>query len=289
MKPLSRAAVAAMSVLFPAAFPAAGVVKVIEGFTVTYPAGKIGGSSSQGLPAQYVAIPPAKEYYLDFQVRFHADWEWVKGGKLSGGLVGGKHTSGCAGIVPDGWSARFTFGGSGSAHIYLYDQNRKSGCGDTYVLTGSRMPKEAWNRLTQHVVVNTPGRRDGLIEAWLDGRKLVTISNVALRGNVGESVALIDNVSLQTFYGGSSSSWAPSRTTHATYSDFYLRSDLPDFSLSFEAANSVAILNPSPASLRAPGPARVFDLAGRLLPETPPGSYLVSRSREALRVFSLRP
>src|SRR4051812_43839168 len=77
----------------------ANVLQTIPAFEATYPAGKIGGSSSLGLPAAYVSIPPAKEYYLDYEVMFESDWDWVKGGKLPG-LVGGTHTSGCAAIVP---------------------------------------------------------------------------------------------------------------------------------------------------------------------------------------------
>lgn len=290
MKKLCLSASLAALTALAAGSAEAGVVQVIGGYEVAYPQGKIGGSSAQGLPANYIAIPPAKEYYLDYQVRFHADFEWVKGGKLPG-LVGGSHTSGCNSIVPNGWSARFMWRGGGRGEVYLYHQNRRSGCGDSYVFPadGGYFKKEAWNRITERVVINSPGKNDGLIEAWLNGRKMVTLNNLKLRGNVAENVALVDNVSLQTFYGGSSSSWAPPRTTHATYSQYFVRDDLPDFSVTFEAANAVSVRQ-TPGAAAARGGTRalswlggsatlgragdigaidIYDAAGRLLRSLP--------------------
>jgi hypothetical protein len=217
----------------------AKVIQIIKGYDVAYPAGKIGGSSATGLPAGFVSIPPASEYFLDYQVMFQSDWDWVKGGKLPG-LVGGSHTSGCKAITPDGWSARFMWRGGGRGEVYLYHQNRKNGCGDDYQFPSpGNFIKGEWNRITERVVINTPGKNDGLVEAWYNGKKQVTMTNLQLRGKVSETTALVDAVSLQTFYGGSSDSWAPSHTTHSTFSNFYVRDDLPDLTLPFESESAV--------------------------------------------------
>jgi hypothetical protein len=213
----------------------AKIIKVIQGYEVTYPKGKIGGSSETGLPAQYVSIPPAPEYYLDYQVMFESDWEWVKGGKLPG-LVGGSHTSGCKSITADGWSARFMWRGGGRGEVYLYHQNRQNGCGDDYEFPSpGNFIKGPWNRITEHVVINTPGKNDGYVEAWYNGKKQVTMNNLQLRGKVSETTALVDAVSLQTFYGGSSSGWAPPHDTHSKFSNLYVRDDLPDLNQPFDA------------------------------------------------------
>lgn len=247
---------------------AAPVIKVIEGYSVTYPAGKIGGSSALGMPAHYVAIPPAKEYYLDYQVYFENDFQWVKGGKLPG-LVGGTHTSGCADIVANGWSARFMWHENGGGHFYYYHQNRVSGCGDVRNFTGGlSFKKNAWNRVTERVVVNTVGQSNGLAQAWLNGQKVVDVGGVRWRGNVGEAVAQIDNVSLQTFYGGSSNDWAPPSTTHARFSNYIVRTDLPDLSKPFDP-NPLSTGLRRDAGVRAvvlsevPAEARLMDLRGR--------------------------
>lgn len=229
----------------------AKVIQVIQGYGVTYPKGKIGGSSETGLPAQYVPIPPANDHYLDYQVRFESGWDWVKGGKLPG-LVGGSHTSGCKAITPDGWSARFMWRGGGRGEVYLYHQNRKNGCGDDYQFPSpGNFSMGEWNRITEHVIINSPGKNDGQIEAWFNGKKQVTMTGLQLRGKVSETTALVDAVSLQTFYGGSSSSWAPPRDTHSTFSNLYVRDDLPDFSQPFDAQGSDAVI-PGADAARVP-------------------------------------
>jgi hypothetical protein len=247
------------------------VVKIIEGYSVAYPAGKIGGSSAEGLPAHYVAIPPAKEYWLDYQVYFENDFQWVKGGKLPG-LVGGTHTSGCAAIQANGWSARFMWHENGGGHFYYYHQNRASGCGDVRNFSnGLSFKKNAWNRITERVVVNTVGQSNGLAQAWLNGQKILDLGGIRWRGNVGETVALVDNVSLQTFYGGSSNDWAPSTTTHARFSNYIVRTDSPDLTKPFDP-NPLSTGIRRDAGVRAlilaevPAHARLTDLRGRSVP-----------------------
>ncbi len=217
----------------------AQAVAVLPGFSVTYPAGLIGGSSATGIPHAFVNIPPAKEYFLDYEVQFDSAWDWVKGGKLPG-LVGGTHTSGCADIVPDGWSARFMWRANGGAELYYYHQDRVSGCGDEFAFSNSRtFKKGVWNRITEHVVINTPGQADGLAEAWLNGEKVVSLAKVRWRGQVGANIALVDQVSLQTFYGGSTNDWAPPVDTKSKFSPLVVRDDLPDLSRPFDPAPKV--------------------------------------------------
>lgn len=244
----------------------AQVVSVIPGFSVTYPAGLIGGSSAKGVPKAFVDIPPAKEYYLDYEVQFDNAWDWVKGGKLPG-LVGGSHTSGCADIVPDGWSARFMWRANGEAEIYYYHQDRISGCGDEDRFANARaFKKGVWNRITERVVVNTPGVADGIAEAWLNGEKVASMTKIKWRGNVGAAVALVDQVSLQTFYGGSTMDWAPPVDTKSKFSSLVVRHDLPNFSLPFDPGSS---LRPAKGgtgmNVRAQGSALTY-LGGRTVP-----------------------
>ncbi|MDB5049834.1 MAG: hypothetical protein JWO30_2905 [Fibrobacteres bacterium] len=231
----------------------AQVVATIPGFRATYPAGKIGGSSTTGIPANYVKIPPANEYYLDYEVSFESGWAWVKGGKLPG-LVGGAHTSGCEPIVQDGWSARFMWHEGGGAHFYYYHQNRANDCGDVINFSGSPTLKTTgWNRITEHVVVNTPGQSNGSAEAWFNGKKVITLGNIKWRGNVAATVAMVDQVSLQTFYGGSTNDWAPSQTTHSQFNGFVVRKDLPDFTIPFEAVTTGVVIGEDRAEISGQG------------------------------------
>ena len=222
----------------------AGVVTVINGYSVTYPGNKFGVDVVTGVPTNYVKVTPAKEYYLDYEVWFENDWQWVKGGKLPG-LVGGSHTSGCRDITPDGWSGRFMWHENGGGHFYYYHQNRASDCGDSKNFTGGlAFKKMAWNRITEHVVVNTPGQSDGSAQAWLNGQKVTDFGGIKWRGSVAANVALVDQVSLQTFYGGSTSDWSPSSTTHSKFSSLIVRTDLPDFSKPFEVPTGLRAAQP---------------------------------------------
>ena len=230
-----------------------GVVMDIKGFAATYPAGLIGGSSATGIPANYVSIPAAKEYYLDYRLMFETGWQCVKGGKLPG-LVGGTHTTGCNAIVPNGWSARFMWLINCKGCIYLYHQNRQSNCGDDYLFSNSgNIPVGQWVRITERVVINTPGQNNGIVEAWYNGTKVVSLTNIQLRGNVSATTALVDCVSLQTFYGGSTNDWAPPSTTHSRFSVFHVRSDLPDFSIPFDTTYSVTSVSIPSSSAFTPG------------------------------------
>ncbi len=255
----------------------AQVVATIPGYPVTYPAGKIGGKSEIGIPGLYIQIPPADEYYLDYEVAFDSGWAWVKGGKLPG-LVGGSHTSGCAAIVPSGWGGRLTWRAGGQGEVYLYDQNRKNNCGDDFNFSSpGSFAIGKWNRITERVVINSPGKSDGLVEAWFNGVKKVTLPNLQLRGNVPIDSALVDLVSLETFYGGSSGSFAPPQTDHSRFNGFVVRKDLPDFSKPFQPITNTTSENEKPQrnGVRAEGSGKgytVVHVDRGAMPVIPQGS-----------------
>lgn len=91
------------------------------------------------------------------------------------------------------------------------------------------------------MVIDSPGQGNGLVEAWLNGEKVVTLGNVQLRGNVGATAALVDHLGLNTFYGGSDDSGAPSRTTRARFSQVIVTDHLPDLSAPFTPINNTGI------------------------------------------------
>ena len=271
MKECIRMALSVLVIAGPALQPRAQVVAGIAGFRATYPAGQIGGSSTTGIPQDYVKIPPADEYYLDYEVSFESGWAWVKGGKLPG-LVGGEHTSGCAPIVKDGWSARFMWHESGGAHFYYYHQNRQNPCGDVINFSGDPTLKTTgWNRITEHVIVNTPGQSDGSAEAWYNGKKVISVNGIKWRGSVAATVAMVDQVSLQTFYGGSTDDWAPSQTTHSQFNGFVVRKDLPDFTVPFPPVTATGIVFAERAKAAPHGIAVAYLGDGRL-PDLPMGA-----------------
>ena len=118
----------------------------------------------------------------------------------------------------DGWSARLhwrTDGSGGSpttrdtANVvqYVYHPDQPGTFGQDIRWDGgddgqwAEFESDRWYTLEQRVVINTPGENDGIIEAWLDGEKVLEVSNLRFRDV--DSFA-IDQVLFSTFFGGSS-------------------------------------------------------------------------------------
>ena len=74
-----------------------------------------------------------------------------------------------------------------------------------------------WHRVENRFVLNTPGEKDGLIEGWFDGELALQKSGIRFRDV--ESLS-IDVFMMSTFFGGSSSAWAPTKDEFIYFDDF---------------------------------------------------------------------
>ncbi|WP_416398739.1 RICIN domain-containing protein [Allohahella sp. A8] len=163
------------------------------------------------------SLPPAREYTLNYDVMFENGFEFIKGGKLPG-LGPNRPTAGCAPIVDDGWSARVMWRRDGEPVIYSYHQNRAKRCGDDFH-SSVQFQTGRYQAISLHVKVNDPWSANGLIDLYIDGRKVASHQNVQLR-EVGGSQTEITKFLLATFFGGSDWSWAPPRTVYARFDNF---------------------------------------------------------------------
>ncbi|KAJ3051238.1 hypothetical protein HK097_007777 [Rhizophlyctis rosea] len=174
-----------------------------------------GGTGFYGVP---VDISKAKEATFQFQIYFPAGFNFVKGGKLPG-LYGGRE--GCSGGDPakDCFSTRFMFRKSGSAEIYLYVQDKKqdpgfckvpplSVCNGVY---GNSIGRGAftytpgkWQTLMQRIVLNDPGKTNGRVQVWSNGKLVIDFNKVMWRDKPFGFVG----IDFETFFGGSDRSWA---------------------------------------------------------------------------------
>jgi len=189
-----------------------------------------------------VKISPRLSANLSYDVLFENDFEWIRGGKLGGGLFGGTGTTGCKPIVGNGWSARLMWRRNGTLEMYLYHQQRQNRCGDNYMaMTGDalfRVEKGVWYNLKLSVTMNNPPHKsNGRAELFINGVSRAVADGLQWR-KVGS--AKIDRFGLSTFYGGASKVWAPSTTTHIEYDNFLVQ------------AKGVS---PSPAPKATPAPA----------------------------------
>ncbi len=183
-----------------------------------YPAGKIGPQESGG---QFlVSLLPQREYYLEYRVFFQPGFDFTRGGKLPGLTGGGsKYTGGRPTDDGKGWSARYMWRAGGKAVVYFYHFGQNGKYGDDLPLGVTFIPGN-WYTLTQHVVVNTPGSRDGRLEVWVDRRPVLTCKDLVLRGPQAGDAGLVDSFYFSTFHGGSTPEFAPSRDCYACFDDF---------------------------------------------------------------------
>ncbi|GAA1240481.1 hypothetical protein GCM10009609_00150 [Pseudonocardia aurantiaca] len=188
---------------------------------VPYPAGSAsrGTDGPEGGMQAYMQLPePVDVLDLSYQVRFPADFDFVKGGKLPG-LYGGTVTSGKR--IPDGtngFSTRYMWRADGDGEVYAYlptseEHGTSLGRGCWMFDSGS------WNTIRQRVQLNTPGERDGRITVWQDDQLVLDRPGLEFRTT---DELRIDGLFFSTFFGGDDSSWASPVDQHADYAAFTL-------------------------------------------------------------------
>ncbi len=186
---------------------------------VSYPAGKF-GSADGGVHFKVPLASSHDELYLSYRVRFAVGYSFVKGGKLPG-LVGGSAPTGCV-ALKDGFSARAMWRVGGAAVQYMYWPDKKNTCGDDfdYLDAGANVTfvPGTWHRLVHHVVMNAAGQLNGVIEAWFDGKPVLSRRDLGYR--VAGQTFGIDALYFSTFFGGNDPSWAPATAQTVDFDDF---------------------------------------------------------------------
>lgn len=159
---------------------------------------------------------------LSYHVKFQRGFRFAKGGKLPG-LWGGGAVGGCARRTDLGFSTRYMWSRHGDGFLYSYFADRDTKCGkgifaqghDAFDLTPGR-----WHKLEQLVVLNTPGRDDGVLKVWFNGRLVIDRRRVRFRQN---GRVKIDGLMFSTFFGGNSKGNASPRHQKTWFRDFQYR------------------------------------------------------------------
>lgn len=197
---------------------------------VHYPEGSASPtvSEEEGAPvggAQLYLEPrsgvPADRLHLRYYVRFPRGFDYVKGGKLPG-LYGGTVTGGRRSPDgTDGFSTRFMWRRNGEGEVYAYlATSEEEG---TSLGRGSwRFRPGEWQLIEQEVSLNEPGRPDGRIRVWLDGREVLDESNLVFRT---VDTLKIEGLFFSTFFGGSDLSWATPKETAVEFAGFKVGSE----------------------------------------------------------------
>jgi hypothetical protein len=156
-----------------------------------------------------------EEIYFRYYLRLGDDWNpTVSGGKLPG--IGGTYNrAGWGGRKPDGrdgWSARGEFAkaplpgnpahGLTSIGNYAYHADQEDYFGDHWPWNATALgllERNRWYCVEQYVRLNTPGERDGVVRAWIDGRLAFERTDVRFR-NV--PTLAIETVWMDVYHGG---------------------------------------------------------------------------------------
>jgi hypothetical protein len=145
-----------------------------------------------------------------FDVMFEKDFDFVRGGKLPG-LFGGKgNTGGNKPNGKDGFSARMMWREDGRVVQYLYypDQPTRYGHQIPWIDQATKQPIRfipgQWHTVVHRVCMNTPGKRDGTLQAFFDNQPVLKMDSIRFRDT---DAFAIDGFLLSTFFGGGDASW----------------------------------------------------------------------------------
>ncbi|KAI7865107.1 hypothetical protein BDF14DRAFT_1730898 [Spinellus fusiger] len=170
---------------------------------------------------------------LEYQVYFPKSYNFVLGGKLPG-IIGG--TGRCSGGVdtPTCFSARFMWRQSGKGEVYTYIPQSKQSphlcsnslnvcnikCGYSIGRGSFTFKTGAWTTVRQVLKLNTPGKTDGQLTIYANGKQVFQQNNIAFRESQTDKRIAID---FETFFGGSSGLWVTPTTQYAYFKGFHLQ------------------------------------------------------------------
>ena len=155
------------------------------------------------------------EIYFRYYLRLGSDWnQTLQGGKLPGisgtyGIAGwgGRKSNG-----NNGWSARGLFkltipagnplGGTTPIGTYCYHADMQGSYGTNWVWQKDYrgfLENDRWYSVEQYLKLNTPGDRDGVLRAWIDGRLAFEKTDIRFR-HVDK--LKIEQVWMNVYHGG---------------------------------------------------------------------------------------
>jgi hypothetical protein len=156
-----------------------------------------------------------EEIYFRYYLRLGDDWnQTVQGGKLPGaagtyGIAGwgGRKSNG-----KNGWSARGKFNltlpadnplaGTTPIGTYCYHADMQGFYGTNWIWYKNYLgflEKNRWYPIEQHTKLNTPGEKDGILRAWIDGQLAFEKTDIRFR-HVDK--LKIEEIWMNVYHGG---------------------------------------------------------------------------------------
>ncbi|QDT09675.1 polysaccharide lyase [Stieleria marina] len=160
-----------------------------------------------------------EEIFFRYYLRFADDWnQTVQGGKLPGisGTYGRAGWGGRKSNGKDGWSARGLFrmtvpqgnplAGRTPVGFYCYHADMDGSYGTNWLWSkGYRgyLTTNRWYAIEQHCRLNTPGEKNGVLRAWVDGHLAFEKTDVRFRLT---DELRIEQVWMNLYHGGTTPS-----------------------------------------------------------------------------------
>ncbi|CEL54489.1 polysaccharide lyase family 14 protein [Rhizoctonia solani AG-1 IB] len=186
-------------------------------------------------------LSSGNEFTLGYSIFFESGFDFVHGGKLPGlyggtsndeaaSCSGGRHALTC-------FSTRFMWRDEGAGEVYVYlpsdPANKflcngaripgKNICGSDYGTSlgrGSfRFETGKWNYVAQRIKLNTPGKADGELQVWFNGKSIWSVGGVVFRG-AGMHTSRVRGLMVQSFFGGHEAYWASRKDQRLWFADF---------------------------------------------------------------------
>ncbi len=181
--------------------------------------GHYGTSITYRFKEQIGAEP--EEICFRYYLRFGDDWNPQRGGKLPG-ISGTYNRAGWGGRPSNGrngWSARGLFRGQSNGKTpvgyYCYHADMRGRYGSGWVWEQQKrgyLANNHWYCIEQYAKMNTPGKNDGILRAWVDGKPAFEKTDIRMRD---VNALKIEAIWLNVYLGGK---WA-ARSDHHLYID----------------------------------------------------------------------
>ena len=167
--------------------------------------------SGAGGVVSTIDITDGSAYELDFDVKYHSQFDWSRGGKVGFGFgIGDGNAGGDPAWDGNGGSMRIMwYNNNGRIYFqpYLYYKDQPGQYGDdfgiSYPSSGS-INRGQWYRVHMYVKSNTGSSTNGHAQIKIDGN---VILDRDIRWTTNDSKRLINNLWFMTFRGGSQTYW----------------------------------------------------------------------------------
>ncbi|MCP5536358.1 MAG: hypothetical protein H7A51_09015 [Akkermansiaceae bacterium] len=143
-----------------------------------------------------------EKIYFRYYLYLGENWNYT--GKMPG-FGGTYNKAGWGGRPSDGtkgWSARgsgHSVGNRFQMSSYCYHADMKGQYGDSWKWSGPLLEKGRWYCIEQYCQMNTPGKKDGILRAWVDGKQVFAKSDIRMRHNPSLK---IEKIWFNIYYGG---------------------------------------------------------------------------------------